>query len=140
MEQAMENFSLTGGGRFGELCHKWFHERLNGAEVLLVPSCTHALELAALLLDIQPGDEVVMPSFADVSSANAFVLRGARIVFVDIRPDTMNLDENKIEDSLTSRTKVIVPVHYGGVGCAMIRIRQIAKSHGLYVWKMQPIR
>src|SRR5690554_4417667 len=99
----------------------------------MAPSCTHALELAALLIDVKPGDEVIMPSYTFVSTANAFVLRGARIVFVDIRPDTMNIDETQIETAITDRTKAIVPVHYAGVACEMDTIMDIAERYSLYV-------
>ncbi|MBF4338204.1 aminotransferase class I/II-fold pyridoxal phosphate-dependent enzyme, partial [Vibrio anguillarum] len=102
-------------------------------KALLTPSCTHALELAALLIDIQPGDEVIMPSFTFVSTANAFVLRGAKIVFVDIRPDTMNIDETKIEAAITTNTKAIVPVHYAGVSCEMDTIMAVANKYKLFV-------
>ena len=107
--------------------------RQRQAKALLTTSCTSATEMAALLADIRPGDEVIMPSYTFVSTANAFVLRGARIVFVDIRPDTMNIDETKIEAAITERTKAIVPVHYAGVGCAMDEIMDIAKAHDLLV-------
>lgn len=106
---------------------------MGSAKALLTPSCTHALEMAALLLNIQPGDEVIMPSFTFVSTANAFVLRGAKIVFVDVRPDTMNIDETLIEAAITPRTRAIVPVHYAGVVCEMDTIMEIANRHGLYV-------
>ncbi|RLL52320.1 dTDP-4-amino-4,6-dideoxygalactose transaminase, partial [Staphylococcus aureus] len=101
--------------------------------VLLTPSCTASLEMAALLLDIQPGDEVIMPSYTFVSTANAFVLRGAKIVFVDVRPDTMNIDETLIEAAITDKTRVIVPVHYAGVACEMDTIMALAKKHNLFV-------
>ena len=131
--QAIQNAKLSGDGPFVKKCHKWFEKSLGCEKALLTPSCTHALEMAALLIDIGPGDEVIMPSYTFVSTANAFVLRGAKIVFVDIRPDTMNIDENLIEDAITDKTKAIVPVHYAGVGCEMDTIMDIADRHGLFV-------
>lgn len=130
---ALRSGKLCGDGDYTRRCQAWFEARTGCARALLTPSCTHALELAALLLDIQPGDEVIMPSYTFVSTANAFVLRGARIVFVDIRPDTMNIDERLIEQAITPRTKAIVPVHYAGVGCEMDTIMAIAEQHGLFV-------
>jgi len=124
---------LSGNGPYTRQCQTWLEERLNCAKALLTHSCTAALEMAAILCDIQPGDEVIMPSFTFVSTANAFVLRGAVPVFVDIRPDTLNLDETLMEDAVTSRTKAIVPVHYAGIGCAMDKILHIAEKHNLYV-------
>jgi dTDP-4-amino-4,6-dideoxygalactose transaminase len=118
---------------FSKQCEAWFEKEFCVKRTLLTPSCTHALEMAALLLDIKEGDEVIMPSFTFVSTANAFVLRGAKIVFVDVRPDTMNIDEKKIEAAITSKTKVIVPVHYAGVACEMDTIMKIAKKHNLFV-------
>ena len=102
-------------------------------KALLTTSCTHALEMAAIFIDIQPGDEVIMPSYTFVSTANAFVLRGAKIVFVDIRPDTMNIDETLIENAITDKTKAIVPVHYAGVGCEMDTIMSLADKYNLFV-------
>lgn len=131
--QAMRSAKMSGDGPFGLQCQQWFEVTLGCSKALLTPSCTHALEMAALLLNIQPGDEVIMPSFTFVSTANAFVLRGARIVFVDVRPDTMNMDEALIEAAITSRTRVIVPVHYAGVVCEMDSIMDIASRYGLYV-------
>ncbi|MDY6850208.1 MAG: dTDP-4-amino-4,6-dideoxygalactose transaminase [Thermodesulfobacteriota bacterium] len=131
--EAMAGQKISGDGYFGRKCQNWFEEKLGCHKALLTPSCTHALEMAAILVDIQPGDEVIMPSYTFVSTANAFVLRGAKIVFVDIRSDTLNLDENLLEEAITARTKVIVPVHYGGVGCAMDVIMDIASRHGLFV-------
>ncbi|WP_445425015.1 dTDP-4-amino-4,6-dideoxygalactose transaminase [Alishewanella sp. HL-SH06] len=131
--QAMHSSKISGDGFFGKKCQAWFEKNLACPKTLLTPSCTAALEMAAILIDIQPGDEVIMPSYTFVSTANAFVLRGARIVFVDIRPDTMNIDEAKIEAAITARTKAIVPVHYAGVGCEMDAIMQIANRHGLFV-------
>lgn len=131
--KSMKSSKISGDGEFTKRCHKWFEEKLQCKKVLLTPSCTHALEMAAILLDIKEGDEVIMPSYTFVSTANAFVLRGAKIVFVDIRPDTMNIDEIKIEQAITDKTKVIVPVHYAGVGCEMDAIMDIAKRHNLFV-------
>lgn len=130
---ALHGARMAGDGPFMRQCHAWFEERLAGSKVLMTPSCTHALEMAAILLNLQPGDEVIMPSYTFVSTANAFVLRGARIVFVDIRPDTMNIDEQCIEAAITSRTRAIVAVHYGGVACDMNAIMAIAGRHGLFV-------
>jgi dTDP-4-amino-4,6-dideoxygalactose transaminase len=133
VRQAIERGKISGDGHFTKLCQESLKTTTGAAGVLLTTSCTHALEMAALLLDIQPGDEVMLPSFTFVSTANAFVLRGARPVFIDSRPDTLNLDENQIEARLTPRTKVIVPVHYASVGCAMDRILEIANSRGIHV-------
>ena len=131
--ESIKSNKISGDGEFTKRCHKWFEERLDCKKVLLTTSCTHALEMAAILLDIKEGDEVIMPSYTFVSTANAFVLRGAKIVFVDIRPDTMNIDETKIEEAITSKTKVIVPVHYAGVACEMDTIMDIAKKYNLFV-------
>lgn len=130
---AMRSPKISGDGEYGQKCQAWFEQHLGCPKTLLTPSCTQALEMAALLIDIQPGDEVIMPSYTFVSTANAFVLRGAKIVFVDIRPDTMNMDEALIEDAITPKTRAIVPVHYAGVGCEMAVISAIADKHGLYV-------
>lgn len=130
---AMRSEKISGDGKFGQQCQHWFEENLGCKKALLTPSCTQALEMAALLIDIQPGDEVIMPSYTFVSTANAFVLRGAVIVFVDIRPDTLNIDEALIEAAITSKTKAIVPVHYAGVACEMDTIMAIANRHGLFV-------
>ncbi|GGO78015.1 dTDP-4-amino-4,6-dideoxygalactose transaminase [Marinobacterium nitratireducens] len=130
---AMRSDKISGDGDFGKKCQAWFEQELGCDKALLTPSCTHALEMAAILIDIQPGDEVIMPSYTFVSTANAFVLRGAKIVFVDIRPDTMNLDETKIESAITARTKAIVPVHYAGVACEMDRIMELANQYNLFV-------
>ena len=130
---AMRSVAMAGDGPYTQKCHKWFEEHLPCNRALLTPSCTHALELAAILINTQPGDEVIMPSYTFVSTANAFVLRGAKIVFVDIRPDTMNIDESKIEAAITEKTKAIVPVHYAGVGCEMDTIMDIAIRHNLFV-------
>jgi len=124
---------LAGDGPFTKRCHQWLEQRTGCAKALLTHSCTAALEMAALLLDIQPGDEVIMPSFTFVSTANAFVLRGGVPVFVDIREDTLNLDERLIEAAITPRTRAIVPVHYAGVACEMDSIMAIARRHGLKV-------
>ncbi|WP_434458725.1 dTDP-4-amino-4,6-dideoxygalactose transaminase [Stutzerimonas urumqiensis] len=130
---AMRSEKISGDGLYGKLCQTWFEQRLGCRKALLTPSCTHALEMAALLIDVKPGDEVIMPSYTFVSTANAFVLRGARIIFVDIRPDTMNIDEKLIEAAITDKTKAIVPVHYAGVACEMDTIMAIAERHGLFV-------
>lgn len=127
------NKTLCGDGEYTKKCSKWFEENFRVSKVLLTTSCTHALEMAAILCDIQPGDEVIMPSYTFVSTANAFVLRGAKIVFVDIRPDTMNIDENLIEAAITSKTKVIVPVHYAGVACNMDKIMDLANKYNIFV-------
>lgn len=130
---AISRRQLCGDYHYTKACAELIERNYNVQKALLTTSCTHALELAAILCDIRPGDEVIMPSFTFVSTANAFVLRGAKIVFVDIRPDTQNLDENLIEGAITDKTKVIVPVHYAGVSCEMDTINQIARHHGLYV-------
>lgn len=133
MEDAIINRKkICGDGYYSNKCKEWFERKL-GDKVLLTTSCTHALEMAALLADIGPGDEVIMPSYTFVSTANAFVIRGAKIKFVDIRKDTMNIDENLIEQAITPRTKAIVPVHYAGVGCEMDTIMDIAKGYNLAV-------
>lgn len=133
VEDAMRRHKISGDGVYTKRCSEWMEERFQIPKVLLTTSGSSALEMAALLCNIKPGDEVIMPSFTFTSTANAFVLRGAQIVFVDIRPDTMNLDEKKLEDAITPRTKVIVPVHYAGVSCEMDTILEIAKRHNLYV-------
>lgn len=130
---ALESDKISGDGEFGKKCQNWFETKLKCEKALLMPSCTAALEAAAILIDIQKDDEVIMPSYTFVSTANAFVLRGAKIVFVDIRPDTMNIDENKIEQAITSNTKAIVAVHYAGVACEMDKIMSIANRNNLYV-------
>jgi dTDP-4-amino-4,6-dideoxygalactose transaminase len=127
------NLHLSGDGEFTKKCHAWLEKKTGSHKVLLTHSCTAALEMAALMLDIQPGDEVIMPSYTFVSTANAFVLRGGIPVFVDIREDTLNLDETLIEAAITPRTKVIVPVHYAGVACEMDAIMSITKQHNLKV-------
>ena len=133
MAQSMQSGRISGDGLFTKKCHQLIEESLGVHKALLTTSCTHALEMAALLLKIQPGDEVIVPSFTFVSTINAFVLRGARPVFSDIRPDTLNLDERKLEALITPRTKAIVPVHYGGVGCEMDQIGALADHHGIAV-------
>ena len=133
IQKAIDNKKICGDGEFTQKCSEWLEEKTGASKVLLTTSCTHALEMAALLCDIKEGDEVIMPSYTFVSTADAFVLRGAKIVFVDIRPDTMNIDETKIEDAITDKTKVIVPVHYAGVACEMDTIMDIAKRHNLMV-------
>jgi dTDP-4-amino-4,6-dideoxygalactose transaminase len=129
MRQAIDNLHISGDGPFTNLCHRLLEEVVGCAQALLTTSCTDALEMAALLLDIQPGDEVIVPSFTFVSTANAFVLRGAKPVFIDIRRDTLNLDEKALETLITPRTKAIVPVHYAGVGCEMDSILEIASRY-----------
>ena len=131
--EAIKSGKISGNGYYTQLCHRWFNRFLKCKKSLLTPSCTAALEMSALLFSIKEGDEVIMPSFTFVSTANAFVLRGAKIVFVDIRPDTMNIDETKIEDAITEKTRAIVPVHYAGVGCEMDTIMDIAEKHNLFV-------
>jgi dTDP-4-amino-4,6-dideoxygalactose transaminase len=131
--EAHANGHLAGNGAFSKRCSAWLEERLGSHKALLTHSCTAALEMAAILSGVGAGDEVIMPSFTFVSTANAFVLRGATPVFVDIRPDTLNIDETKIEEAITPRTKAIVPVHYAGVGCDMDAIMAIAARHDLLV-------
>lgn len=133
MQSAMASGRLCGDGGYTRRCQQWLEQRCGSAKVLLTPSCTAALEMAALLLDIQPGDEVIMPGYTFVSTANAFVLRGAKIVFVDIRPDTMNIDETLIERAISAKTRVIAPVHYAGVACEMDAIMALAQRHNLFV-------
>lgn len=133
IQDAIHRGMLCGDGIYTKKCSQWMEKEFDVRRVMLTTSCTHALEMAAFLCDIQPGDEVIMPSYTFVSTADAFVLRGAKIVFVDIRPDTMNLDEKLIEQAITPKTKVIVPVHYAGVACEMDTIMDIAHRHGLKV-------
>ena len=133
MAQAVQNAHISGDGPFTKKCSAQLEKILGSPKVLLTTSCTHALEMAALLLNIQPGDEVIFPAFTFVSTVNAFVLRGAKPVFIDIRPNTLNFDESRLEDLITPRTKAIVPVHYAGVGCEMDTIMAIARSHGIAV-------
>lgn len=133
IQEAINNHKICGDGEFTQKCNEKLGEMTGAAKVLLTTSCTHATEMAALLAEIQEGDEVIMPSYTFVSTADAFVLRGAKVVFVDIRPDTMNMDETLLEAAVTDRTKAIVPVHYAGVGCEMDAIMEIAKKHHLVV-------
>jgi len=133
ISQAHSKGHLAGDGGYTKLCNQWIEQRTGSAKALLTHSCTAALEMAALLADVQPGDEVIMPSYTFVSTANAFVLRGAVPVFVDVRADTLNLDETLIEAAITPKTRAIVPVHYAGVGCEMDAIMDIARRHGLMV-------
>ncbi len=131
--QAIASRKICGDGEFTKKCSRWLEDRFNAQKVLLTTSGTTALDMAALLCELQPGDEVILPSFTFSSTATAFVLAGARLVFVDIRPDTMNIDETKIEAAITDKTRVIVPVHYAGVACEMDTIMDIARRHGLKV-------
>ncbi len=133
IKKAIENKKICGDGEFTKLCNEWIEKKTGCKKALLTTSCTHALEMAAILCDIKEGDEVIIPSYTFVSTANAFVMRGAKIVFVDIRPDTMNIDETLIESAITEKTKAIVPVHYAGVACEMDMIMDIAKRHSLFV-------
>ena len=133
IEQAHINGMLSGDGPFTKRCHQWLEQKTGTHKALLTHSCTAALEMAAILAELQPGDEVIMPSYTFVSTANAFVLRGAVPVFVDIRSDTLNIDEALIEAAITPKTRAIVPVHYAGVACEMDVIMEIAKRHGLLV-------
>lgn len=131
--EAIGNLHISGDGPFTRRCHELFERELGVKKALLTTSCTHALEMCALLLDIEPGDEIIAPSFTFVSTLNAFVLRGARPVFVDVRPDTLNMDERLLEGRITPRTKAVVPVHYAGVGCEMDAILRVADARGLAV-------
>lgn len=133
IKEAIRAQKICGDGQFTKKCNTWIEKKTGTAKALLTTSCTHATEMAALLIDIQPGDEVIMPSYTFVSTADAFVLRGAKVVFVDIRPDTMNINERLIENAITSKTKAIVPVHYAGVACEMDTIMDIAERYNLYV-------
>ena len=133
IQECVRNQKICGDGAYTKKCNEWFEKRTGTAKCLLTTSCTHATELAALLAQIKPGDEVIMPSYTFVSTANAFVLRGAVPVFVDIRPDTMNIDEKLIEAAITEKTKAIVPIHYAGVACEMDTIMDIAARHHLWV-------
>lgn len=133
MEEAIKNRKICGDGIFTKKCSAWMEEKTGTAKALLTTSCTHAIEMSAILSNIQPGDEEIMPSYTFVSTADAFVLRGAKVIFVDIRPETMNIDERLIEEAVTERTKAIVPVHYAGVACKMDEICDIAKRHNLFV-------
>ncbi len=133
MEAAVQNRKISGDGEYTKRCSEWLERRTGTSRALLTTSCTHALEMAAMLCGIQPGDEVIMPSFTFCSGANAFVLRGAKIVFVDIRPETMNMDERLVEEAITEKTRVIAPVHYAGISCRMEEMSEIAKRHHLKV-------
>ena len=133
VRQAIDNQKICGDGPFTKKCSQWIETKTGTSKALLTTSCTHATEIAALLLDIKPGDEVIMPSYTFVSTADAFVLRGAKAVFVDIRPDTMNIDENLIENAITEHTKAIVPVHYAGVSCEMDKITELALKYNLKI-------
>ena len=130
---AIRRAHISGDGHYTGLCHAWLERRLGVPKALLSTSCTHALEMSALLLDIQPGDEVIIPSFGFVSIANAFVLRGARPIFADIRPDTLNLDESGLEALITERTRAIAVIHYAGVGCEMDAIQEIAGRYSIVI-------
>lgn len=133
INQAIQNKKICGDGSFTKKCNEWLENNAKTKKVLLTTSCTHALEMAAILADIRENDEVIMPSFTFVTTANAFVLRGAKIIFVDVRSDTMNIDETKIEEAITNKTKAIVPVHYAGVSCEMDEIMELAKKYNLLV-------
>ena len=130
---AIEEHSLSGNGKYTKKCENWFENNLGCKRAILTPSCTAALEMAAILIDIRPGDEVIMPSYTFVSTANAFILRGATVVFIDIRPDTMNINEDLIEQAITEKTKAIVVVHYAGVACEMDSVMALANHHKIYV-------
>lgn len=130
---AMQGREISGDGKYSRKCQTWFESQTGCVKCFLTPSCTHALELAAILINVQPGDEIIMPSYTFVSTANAFVLRGAKIVFVDVRPGTMNMNEDLVECAITRRTRAIVPVHYAGTTCDMDTITAIAEKHGLFV-------
>lgn len=134
LEEAIgTNQKISGDGPFTKKCNSWLETNCNISKALLTTSCTHALEMAAILADIRPGDEVILPSYTFVSTANAFVSKGASLVYVDIRPDTMNIDENLIEDAITEKTKAIVPVHYAGIACNMDKITEIARARSLFI-------
>lgn len=133
LEAIEKKQKISGDGEFTKKCSRWIEQKADISKALLTTSCTHALEMSAILANIKPGDEVIVPSYTFVTTASAFVLRGAKIVFVDIRPDTMNIDEKLIEEAVTEKTKVIVPVHYAGVACEMDTIMDIAKKHNLLV-------
>ena len=133
VKKAIENHKICGDGPFTKECNAWLENRFGAQKVLLTTSGTTALEMAALMCDLEPGDEVILPSFTFSSTATAFVLAGAKLVFVDVRPDTMNIDETKIEAAITDKTKVICAMHYAGVACEMDTIMDIARRHGLKV-------
>lgn len=133
MADSIKESHISGDGKYSKLCHALLEKQLGVPKVLTTPSCSHALEMTAFLLDIKPGDEVIIPDFTFVSTVNAFVIRGARPVFIDIRPDTMNMDETKLEELITPRTRAIVPVHYAGIACEMDTIMAIANRHNIPV-------
>ncbi len=133
IKQVLEEGHISGDGMFTQRCHSLLEEALGVPKVLLTTSCTHALEMSAILLDIQPGDEFIVPSYTFVTTVNAFVLRGARPIFIDIRPDTLNMDESLLEGKITTQTKAIIPVHYAGVGCEMDKIMDVAGRYGIRV-------
>jgi dTDP-4-amino-4,6-dideoxygalactose transaminase len=133
MADSIRSSHISGDGKYSKLCHELLERTLAVPKVLTTPSCSHALELTALLLDIKPGDEVIIPDFTFVSTVNAFVLRGATPVFIDVRPDTLNMDESRLEALITTKTKAIVPVHYAGIACEMDTIMDIANRHGIPV-------
>lgn len=133
IKEAIEKRKICGDGEFTKRCNQWIEKQTGTSKALLTTSCTHATEMAAILCDIRPGDEVIMPSYTFVSTADAFVLRGAKAIFIDIRPDTLNLNEKLIENAMTEKTKAIVPVHYAGVSCEMDRIMEIAQKYQLKV-------
>ena len=133
IKEAVESHHICGDGTFTKKCTEWIEQKTDIANCLFTTSCTHALEMAAILSGIGEGDEVILPSYTFASTADAFVLRGARLVFIDVRPDTMNIDETLIEQAITAKTKAIVVVHYAGVSCEMDTIMDIAKRHGLFV-------
>lgn len=133
IKKAIENGKLCGDGPYTKACSDWFEKKFNTAKALLTPSCTAALEMAAILIDIKSGDEVIMPSYTFVSTANAFVLRGAKIIFVDVEPSTMNLNVNAVKSAITAKTKAIVPVHYAGVSCDMNALMALAKKNNIWV-------
>ena len=133
LRQAIEKLHISGDGMFTKKCHEFLEQSLGIPKALLTTNCTHALEMSALLLDLQPDDEVIVPSFTFVSTVNAFILRGARPIFADVRPDTLNIDETQIEGLITPRTKAIIVVHYAGVGCEMDSIMAVAAKHNIPV-------
>ena len=133
IKESVASLKISGDGLFTKKCHAFFEEKYGFKKCLLTTSCTDALEMAAILINIQPGDEVIMPSFTFVSTANAFVLRGAKIIFTDSLPDHPNIDVSKLEELITNRTKAIVPVHYGGVACDMDEIMYLAEKYSLFV-------
>ena len=130
---AIQSSNISGDGKYTKLCNEWMEQNFNAKKVLMTTSCTAALEMSAILLDIKPGDEVIMPSYTFVSTANAFVLHGAKIIFVDIRPDTMNMNEQIIEQAITDKTKAIVVVHYAGISCEMEKIVEISEKYNIPV-------